>query len=370
MVERKVCESMETNEYCLNHLCDALDNLKLQRPDELYNYVGYDLLQKFFCDKADISCGSIIDMNDRYEVKFGANKILRQWMDSGVITAKAYETLKQNIEINYDRGRSLIKPQQVLMPYVFCMSSLLDSAYMWRNYITDPEKGGYCICFNSQLLQDAINVRNKQFNSTLSLVPVFYGEQNEEEISILSAALAADVYDDIKLFNDSPMCADEAAKRIMGSVFSLAPYIKEKQWAKEQEWRLLLLNEDCRSIREEGKIERQNTHLMDTGFPPAYFMTSIMISPQGNEQLLRENIAQFLTPEEECRLPKSKLSRSVVKNYIEIGEVEDDDTVVDFLKYQEFVLDETAKNGRAEMMSFIEFRERILGDKKEEFSNG
>ena len=149
----------------------------------------------------------------------------------------------------------------------------------------------------------------------------------------------------------------------MSGIFSLAPFIKSKQWSMEQEWRLLLLNENCDASREEGgKVKREKTRLLDMGYPPAFFITSIMISPQGNLHSLRENLTGFLAPGETERLPHSVLHQSVVENYIEACNADEANNSAEFLRYQDFVLRETMRSSGAEVCSFAEFRRTKLGN--------
>ena len=340
----------------LDNLSESLNGFKLQIPDEIYNYAGYGIVEKFFCDNADISCGFALGMNDHYEVIAGAKEVLRQWHCLGIVSPCAYELLLQAIATNYNIGADckLKKPQQVLIPYIFSMSSVQDSAYMWRNYVNDA-RGGYCIGLDTASLQESIRCRNALQGYTLSLRQVFYNVKNEHEISVLSRALASDVGEELNIFNKNPRHEGEAAKVIIGGILSLAPHIKNKQWDNEQEWRLVLLNVNCDAVRSDDKFERKNTLLSTVSGNPAYFMSSIMISPQGCAQMLQDNINRFALPERAKMLLRSKLSQSVVKNYIEASKADEANYAMEFLSYQDFVLEETVKSSDIEVCSFAEF---------------
>ena len=351
----------------LDNLHDTLCKYKVQMPDEIYNYAGYGIVENFFCDNADISCGFALGMNDHYEVITGAKEVLRQWHCLRIVSTCAYEVLLQNVEANYNIGQDckLKEPQQVLIPYIFSMSSVRDSAYMWRNYVNDA-RGGYCIGLDTASLQESIRCRNALQGYTLSLRQVFYNGKNEHEISVLSRALASDVGEALNIFNKNPIHEGEAAKVIMGGVFSLAPHIKNKQWDNEQEWRLVFLNVNCDAVCIDDKYERKNTLLSTVSGNPAYFMSSIMISPQGCAQMLQDNINRFALPERAKKLLRSKLSQSVVKNYIEASKTDEANYAMEFLSYQDFVLEKTIKSKDAEVCSFAEFRRTKLDNGTEE----
>ena len=130
-----------------------------------------------------------------------------------------------------------------------------------------------------------------------------------------------------------------------------------------------MLNVNCDAVCIDDKFERKNTLLSTVSVNPAYFMSSIMISPQGCAQMLHDNINRFALPERAKKPLCSKLSQSVVKNYIEASKADEANHAIEFLSYQDYVLEETVERSDAEVCSFAEFRRTKLSDDNAEASH-
>ena len=328
----------------LDEFYDVLTKLCQTVPNKLYHYVRKDSAFHTLA-KNDIFCGHTSRMNDPCEVCLGCTEFIKYCRRKAVLDEMHLQALENILRADLAFAR-LQNQYPAFMPYIFCMMPEEEAVYQWRNY-TSKENGGYCFCFDVVKLNEAIRMVRRKMDgaSTLLLLKCFYVGQDDGAIEQLFDALVRYLNNPFRIFENEP---DPFANTpnlicIRGIIFTIASLIKDKKWANEKEWRLILIpgltqcDEQYRGMQ-----------LKDSKKAAVQLMRRIIISPQGNQDSLKENL-KSLNADAAKIANDSCIDKSVVENYITIQ-----DGCLD-RQYEEFVLDEFGKNRRVKIISQDEY---------------
>jgi hypothetical protein len=310
----------------------------------LYHYVRKDSASHTLV-KGDIFGGHTSRMNDPCEVCLGCIEFVKYCRHKAVLDEKHLQALENILRADLAFAR-LQNQYPAFMPYIFCMMPEEEAVYQWRNY-TSKENGGYCFCFDVAKLNMAIRMARREMNgaSTLLLLKCFYVGQDDDIIEQLFDALVRYLNNHLRIFANEtdPLVNTPNLIRIKGIIFTIASMIKDKKWANEKEWRLMLIP-GCTSCNDQYR----GMQLKDCKKAAVQLMSRIIISPQGNQNNLKENLKR-LNPDAAKIANDSCIDKSVVENYIAIQ-----DRCLD-RQYEEFVLNELGKNRRVKVISQGEY---------------
>ena len=311
-------------QWVLDNTFDALCQIKRSHelPSGLYHYVRKDKSCFVLKPDADISCGHASCQNDPCEICTGCIAFVEYCRKMQVLSSSQLQIvenlLRYNLILPKLKGMPSLNDRASYppaMPWIFCTTPNNDSPYQWRNY-TDRNEGGYCYCFDVSKLEKAIQRRNGQHkDSVLILLPCYYLGRDDDAIEQIFKALLQDMYRDISMLREAkhPSTVDQQTlNRIQGAILTVAPLIKHRKWAHEQEWRLVLIR-GC-NLNAEQYLPSQLSEVCEH---PINLMTAIKVSPQGNERKLREHI-ESLNDGVSRMVTASRVSMSVVEHYIKL----------------------------------------------------
>ena len=326
-------------------MADVMNELRPTLGDELFHYVSLDKSKYILEAGGDIYCGHSNFMNDKLESWQGCLTFLKYL--KRILSEEPYRVLETNLRENSAVAKLTTSGYSYFMPYVMCVMPEKDSVYQWRNY-TDREKGGYCFGFNLSTLRAMIKQRNERFNtySTIYLAPCFYiGEDDTLIDDFMSAFIEVFAKKDLEkietnLYTD---VGEKAVIDIIGAVMTLAPLFKDKKWKREKERRLILKKSPVLV-----KQTYERSHLSDVCEHPFNLMSSITISPHGNQAELLHNLRSRIAIPENGKVFASTVDRRITDYYITKEDIDD--------AYEKYVLGEI-KNGRGKsIISQEEFR--------------
>ena len=328
----------------LDEFYDVLTKLCQTVPNKLYHYVRKDSAFHTLA-KNDIFCGHTSRMNDPCEVCLGCIEFVKYCRHKAVLDEKHLQALENILRADLAFAR-LQNQYPAFMPYIFCMMPEEEAVYQWRNY-TSKENGGYCFCFDGAKLNDAIRlVRGKKDGtSTLLLLKCFYVGKDDDAIEQIFDALVRYLNIPLQMFAKESDPLDNIPNLICirGILFTIASLIKDKKWANEKEWRLILIPSPTSCDKQYSGIG-----LTDCKKIAVKLMSSIIISPHGNQTSLKENLKR-LNPYASKIASDSCIDKSVVDNYIIIQDGNLD------RQYEEFVLDALRNNRQGRIISQEEF---------------
>ncbi len=328
----------------IGSLIDAMNALRPMNCDEVFHYVSRDKAEYILGNDSDIFCGHSNFMNDKQESWQGCLVFLEHLKK--VMSAEPYQVLETNLRENSAMAKLTTSGYSYFMPYIMCVTPQKDSAYQWRNY-TDKQKGGYCFGFNLKSLRDAIERRNKKFNmySSVFLAPCFYiGEDDSLIESFMRKFIGSVAKTELKTIEDRFKTAEctQAIIDIIGAIFTLAPLFKDKKWKREREWRLIL-----KKAHVAVNQRYVRSHLADICEHPYNLMSSIILSPHGNEAELLQYLSSKLAAAVGV-ISSSKVSKPIVDYYITPVEIDKD--------YEEDVLAKLEKDEAYSIASQEEYR--------------
>lgn len=277
---------------------------------ELCHYVGLEKSKYILNANSDLFCGHSNFMNDKNESWSGCRLFLRCLQQ--VLPSKPYAALADNLRENSAMAKMNGSGFSYFMPYVMSLTPNEDSAYQWRHY-TDNQKGGYCFRFNVNLLRCAIQKRNKYNEySALYLAPCFYIGEDTSLIELFMAKFINCAQEELTDIRTNFRTKKEVCsfRSLIGAIFTLAPLFKDRRWRREHEWRLILTKRPM-VIGE----QYARTRLSEICGHPLNLMTSITISPHGNQSELRWNLeSKFAFPPE--FIEPSGVNRTIADYYI------------------------------------------------------
>lgn len=312
-------------------MIDVMNELRSIKGEEVFHYVGMDK-SKFILDPSgDIYCGHSNFMNDKLESWQGCLLFLKYLKK--ILSSEPYRVLDSNLRENSAQAKLSANGYSYFMPYVWCVMPERDAVYQWRNY-TDKQKGGYCFEFNLKCLKKAIECRNKKISySSLYFAPCFYIDEDDDLIDRFMTGFIEIARYDLDNIEKNFRTGREIQSilDIMAAIFTLAPLFKDRKWCKEQEWRLILKKSP---VIVGQTYER--SHLSDICGHPFNLMSSIRISPHGNQAELLHNLqSRIAIPEKSVFV--SAVDRRITDYYITKEKIDSD--------YEDYVLDEIS-NGR------------------------
>ncbi len=328
----------------LDEFYDVLTKLCQTVPNKLYHYVRKDSAFHTLA-KNDIFCGHTSRMNDPCEVCLGCTEFIKYCRRKAVLDEMHLQALENILRADLAFAR-LQNQYPAFMPYIFCMMPEEEAVYQWRNY-TSKENGGYCFCFDVAKLNEAIRMVRRKMDgaSTLLLLKCFYVGQDDGAIEQLFDALVGYLNKPLQIFakDAAPLNNISNLICIKGVIFTIASLIKDKKWANEQEWRLMLIP-GCTSCDKQYK----GIGLTDCKKAPVQLMSMIIISPHGDQTSLKENLKR-LNPDAAKIAIDSCIDKSVVDNYIAIQ-----DKYLD-RQYEEYVLEVLGKNRQVKIIPQEEY---------------
>lgn len=320
------------------------------KPKELYHYAADGRVKYLLGKRADIVCKHTGLMDDVAEVRGGTYLLVKYISVCYPDQAEAIKRILDEAWCEYEKiphgswneyhdeanhpKRNMIMH---LMPYVFCLMPEKDSPYQWRNYMdkNDRSIGGCCFGFSADELRRAIKTRNLQLaaktSSVLQICPCLYRRIDDEKIEKLVYSLIVDLKEEFVTFD-----ADfQSVMRILGAIFTIAPLIKDEEFFREQEVRLILVSPGFGDGTEKSFVvpARKSTGFGEIKIQPIDLIQSIMLSPQGDKTKLRKHVVR-LCPSAKSKVVKSIINESVVKNYITFaGDVDDvyENTIIETL---------------------------------------
>ena len=292
-----------------------IDVMNALRPTtgEVFHYVGMDKSKFIFGAEGDIFCGHSNFMNDKLESWQGCLEFLKYLKNR--LPTEPYRVLESHLRENSAQAKLTTSGYSYFMPYVWCVMPERDSVYQWRNY-TDKQKGGYCFGFNLNLLRETIKCRNSRYGvySSLFLAPCFYiGEDDDLITTFMTTFIDVIAREEMKNIEENPRTGnwDQSIMNLIGAILTLAPLFKDKKWHREQERRLILKKSP---VLVEKTYER--SHLSDICEHPYNLMSSITISPHGNQAELLHNLRSQIAIPEKGRVFASTVDRRITDYYI------------------------------------------------------
>jgi hypothetical protein len=323
-----------------------MNELRPTTGEEVFHYVSMDKASYILGSEGDIYCGHSNFMNDKLESWQGCLEILKYL--KRCVAPKIYQVIESNLRENSAMAKLMTSGYSYFMPYVWCVTPKRDSAYHWRNY-TDKQKGGYCFGFNLQQLRGAIECRNARFGvySSLYLAPCFYLKEDEDKelIAKFLARFIEILQSDLDNIEENYGTKNAISHvcNVIAAILTLAPLFKDKKWRREEERRLILK----KSPVIVGKTY-ERSHLSDICEHPYNLMSSMTISPHGNQAELVHNLQSkiAIVPDQ---ISFSDVNKTIVDYYITKGK---EDIDKDF---EEYVVFHAKKDKKAPIMSQEEF---------------
>lgn len=327
---------------------DIFGAIKRHRPitcKELFHYVSIDKSQHILGGEADFFCAHSNFMNDTMECWNGCIIFLEHLKSK--LPSEQYATLEHNLRENAEFAKQNSAGYSYFMPYIMCTMPIKDSPYQWRNY-TDRNRGGYCIGFDREGLESKILQRNQKYSqySSLYLAPCFYIGKDNKVIEEIVSEVIAFMEKDIEVYVRKFMTGDElsALRDIIATIFTLAPLFKDEKWMHEQEIRMILSK---RPVVVGEKYVK--AHIADFCEHPYNLMTSITISPHGNQTDLLRNLQSRIAIEP-GKIGYSLISRTVTNHYVTNNDVSD--------AYEKYVLSAVESNKMTAIMSQEEYSKK------------
>ena len=328
----------------IGSMIDVMNELR-QTTGEVFHYVSMDKSKYIFGTEGDVFCGHSNFMNDKLESWQGCLEFLKYLKKR--LSPEPYRVLESNLRENSAQAKLNTSGYSYFMPYVWCVMPERDSVYQWRNY-TDKQSGGYCFGFDVNTLREAIRLRNARYGmwSSLFLAPCFYIGQDDDLIAaFMNTFFDVIARNDLKNIEENFQTGKvlQSICNLIGAIFTLAPLFKDKKWNRERERRLILK----KSPVFVGKTY-ERSRLSDICEHPFNLMSSITISPHGNQAELLHNLQSQIAIPEKGRVFASAVDRRITDYYITKEDIDD--------AYEEYVLGEINK-GRGELIiSQEEFR--------------
>lgn len=328
-------------------MIDVMNELRPTTGEEVFHYVSMDKASYIMGPEGDIYCGHSNFLNDKLESWQGCLEILKNLRR--YIPSEPYQAIEYYLRENSALAKLTTSGYSYFMPYVWCVMPERDSVYQWRNY-TDKQNGGYCFGFNLKRLREVCKCRNERYckSSALFLAPCFYIDEDKDlicEFMERFVELAREDIEKIKIEKtpDGTLKFDPALQDIIAAILTLAPVFKDKKWRREEERRLILK----KSPVIVGKTY-ERSHLSDICEHPYNLMSSITISPHGNQAELVHNLQSkiAIVP---GQMSFSDVDKTFVDYYITKG---NEDIGKNF---EEYVIFHAKKDKKAPIMSQEEF---------------
>lgn len=334
-----------------------------------FHYCRTDTLEKLLKDDAEIFCTHTAHLNDDMEILEGCRKFLSYLVDEAGYSPECVQMLERNLSANIHNFDPKITRTPTVMPWTFSLSEAYDSPYQWKHY-TDCQCGGYCVAFDREKLENAINALNganvnallpRERRTILVLLPCLYLGVDDQLIQDIFKATISDFEDDFNVIKNSSLGLEPPrinGVRVLTAIFFVSSIIKRKRFRHEREWRIIMsATSDIRNRFETTVGKPCLRTLLSSANSGGIkdLIVQVLQSPQGIQQELTKH-AQHVFKRTGALFPvhTSVVKNSVVRNYITRCVVPDG--------YEDYVVDSTSAKMDADVCSCEEFLLRAVTD--------
>lgn len=213
---------------------------------ELYHYCATDKLRYLLEPGADLCCRYLTYQGDKEEYRFGA-KVFCDYVRAkgGEFTALG-DCLEDKLVSNIGYvGQKLATP---LIPLTFSLTEKVTSQYHYKEYC---KNGGCAIVFSQGELDTAMDAVTHQ-GISLRLVKCYYEDRNSQEINAICEAVWNDRRGDFNRLMESSYQDADAGKAVLGEICMAACHFKRKQFAADQEWRIVMVAANTAGVDANG----------------------------------------------------------------------------------------------------------------------
>ena len=230
----------------MDNYLSATVRIQTTVPATLYHYCSTDRLHFLLEPGADLCCRNLTCQGDREEYRFGAKLLCDYIRHKGSVYRGAGDVIESNLAGNIGCvGQKIIGTK---IPLTFSPTEKIDSEYHYREYC----KGNGCaIAFDQAKLDEACNEVVKQ-GVSLRLIRCYYEEKDATEIATLCEAFWQDQCQNIDCLLRSNYTDERAGKSVLSAICSIAPHFKRKDYFYDNEWRLVMIVNECDGINDRG----------------------------------------------------------------------------------------------------------------------
>lgn len=201
----------------------------------LYHYCPTDKLRYLLEPGADLNCRYLTYQGDKEEYRFGAKVFCGYVRAKGCELMALGDCLEDNLVSNIGCvGQKLATP---LIPLTFSLTEKFNSQYHYKEYC---KNGGCAIAFSQGELDTAMDAMTHK-GISLRLVKCYYEGKDSQEINAICEAVWNDRRGDFKRLMESSYQDADAGKAVLGEICMAACHFKRKQFASDQEWRIVMV---------------------------------------------------------------------------------------------------------------------------------
>ena len=212
----------------------------------LYHYCSTDKLHFLLEPGVDLCCRNLTCQGDREEYRFGAKLLCDYIRQKRGIYSLAGDVIETKLVENIGCvGQKIVGP---VIPLTFSLTERIDSEYHYHEYCKDS---GCAIAFDQAKLDEACDEVVK-LGVSLRLIRCYYEERDATEIATLCEAFWQDQCQNIDCLLRSNYTDERAGKSVLSAICSIAPHFKRKDYFYDNEWRLVMVVNECDGINDQG----------------------------------------------------------------------------------------------------------------------
>lgn len=230
----------------LEHYRAAAVRIRPTVPATLYHYCSTDKLHFLLEPGMDLCCRYLTSQGDKEEYRFGAKLLCDYIRQKRGIYSLAGDVIETKLVENIGCvGQKIVG---LVIPLTFSLTERIDSEYHYHEYCKDS---GCAIAFDHAKLDEACDEVVK-LGVSLRLIRCYYEERDATEIATLCEAFWQDQCQNIDCLLRSNYTDERAGKSVLSAICSIAPHFKRKDYFYDNEWRLVMVVNECDGINDQG----------------------------------------------------------------------------------------------------------------------
>ena len=269
---------------------------QLKIVDFVYHYTSQQTLSGIL-DTREIWLSHALDMNDPSEILFGIDVIINILADTLNTNSQVLEFVREEYESMQDFKRFI----SVHPVFIFSLTEKNDDLKQWVHYGNDSS--GISIEFVRQRFDETISKKVEKAYLAL-LMPVNYAYFGSKKLipgqSDNFKKMISDIFKKIEdILKDHDWETDINFKRnVFDYIVYFASFIKQKLYAEEKEWRLVVktgIGDEAISVKVISDIAQMKYIIKLDSESIARVTHSIIIGPKNHNNLTNQKALELLT---------------------------------------------------------------------------